>query len=134
MSVDSENRALDALLQRRGIYIPRADINILRLAEKTLRAWFTALCGNSNDWQSWAIERDETTDIPYRCVYPHQGKAYRVRVRDRETGARKRVEDVCARNGLHFFVQTDPRGAALYVSREPLDDQNYSSAGVAMYV
>lgn len=125
--------ALDAIFQRRGIDIPLEDVNALRRAELTLRGWFAQECGGSNDWQSWAIERDPETDIPYRCIHPHSGKSYRVRVPDREKGARARIVDVCQRNGLYFFVQTDPRGAALYVSREPLNGQNYHS-GVSMYV
>lgn len=50
---------------------------------------------------------------------------------DRETGAIKRVAAVCQANGLHFYHQTDPRGYALYVAREPLTESNYSSRGVA---
>jgi len=44
-------------------------------------------------------------------------------VPDREKGALKRVQAT----GLHFYHQTDPRGAALYVSNQPLNDQNYTS-------
>lgn len=33
--------------------------------------------------------------------------------------------------GLSWFHQTDPRGCALFVSPQPLTDQNYSGVGVA---
>lgn len=35
--------------------------------------------------------------------------------------------------GLHAFIQGDPRGATVYVAREPLDDMNYSSIGEAIF-
>jgi hypothetical protein len=35
--------------------------------------------------------------------------------------------------GLRCYLQTDPRGATVYVANEPLDDQNYSSAVCLFY-
>jgi hypothetical protein len=130
----STTYALDSIFRRRGIDIPLEDVNTLRRAEKTLRNWFEEECGNGDDYKSWSIERDPETDIPYRVIHPHSGKSYSTKIPDREKGARSRVGDVCQRNGLSFYVQTDPRGGALYVAREPLNDQNYSSRGVGMYV
>jgi hypothetical protein len=34
---------------------------------------------------------------------------------------------------LHFYHQSDPRGASLYVSKEKLTHDNYSSKGLAIY-
>lgn len=35
--------------------------------------------------------------------------------------------------GLHCYLQTDPRGATVYVANEPLNDQNYSDAACLFY-
>ena len=43
----------------------------------------------------------------------------------------RRVAAVCARQGLHFYHQGDPRGCALYVSTAVLDGHNYTQ-GVAV--
>lgn len=107
------------------------DARILRRAERTLQRWGEDECGNSNDYCSWSIERDEETDVPYRVTYPHSGKSYRTRIADRETGALKRIKAVCDRLGLHFYHQGDPRGCALYVSRETLTGSNYTN-GIAI--
>lgn len=70
------------------------------------------------------------------------GKAYAVNVWNRsirhrtpnpEPGALRRIAEVCEREGLHYFHQTDPRGCALYVAAEPLTDCDYSSRGIAIY-
>lgn len=34
---------------------------------------------------------------------------------------------------LSLYLQTDPRGACVYVAWEPLSDQNYSSRGQALF-
>lgn len=121
--------ATHKIAERLGISFD--DANTLRRAERTLHTWAEQECGAGNDNASWSIERDETTNKPFRCVYPHSGTMTRTPIADREAGALKRVAKVCEANGLHFYHQTDPRGCALYVSREPLTDQNYSSRGVA---
>lgn len=95
----------------------------------TLHNWFEKECGDSNNFASWAIERDEVTDKPYLVTYPHTGKMRRSRIADKETGARKAIAKLCKELGLYFFVQTDCRGLALYLSREELTDTNYNSKG-----
>ena len=113
-------------LERAGIKATTADARILRRAERTLQSWAEWECGNGNDHASWSIERDEATGKPYKCIYPHKGAMRRYPVADRERGALRRVAEVCKRLGCHFYHQTDPRGAGLYVSTEPLTDQNYN--------
>jgi hypothetical protein len=49
---------------------------------------------------------------------------------DLERNTLKRVAPLTAPLGLHFYHQGDPRGCSLYVSNEPLNDQNYTN-GVA---
>lgn len=70
------------------------------------------------------LERDETTGKPFRCVYPHTGASYKTAIADREAGALRRIAAVCKALGINFYHQGDPRGAALYVSRDPLTTTN----------
>lgn len=103
-------------------------IEALRRCSMTLHRWHELECGDGNNWASWCLERDEATGIPYMVTYPHTGKSRRSRVADRETSTLKRVKRICAEAGLYFYVQADPRGCALFVGLEPLNDQNYSRA------
>ena len=113
--------------ERLKIYL--SDLRAFRRDSITLRAWFTYECGDSNSYASWAIERDPETDIPYLVTYPYNGKERRSRIPDREKGARKRISARCERLGLKYYIQTDCRGLALYLSREEINDQNYNSVG-----
>jgi hypothetical protein len=97
------------------------DACALRRIALTLRRWFELECGDGNNYTSWAIERDEFTDIPYmvRHHYRHgMGKdsVSKRRIPDKETGARKRLAALLAKYpALHAYIQTDPRGASLYI-------------------
>ena len=134
MTARTETNALQhAIFTRTGISIAFDDANTLRRAQITLQRWGEQECGNSSDFASYSIERDEETGLPYRCIYPHQGKMHRHRIADKEAGALRRVKEVCERNGLHFYHQGDPRGCALYVSHEPLPANDYTR-GVACVV
>lgn len=124
----------------------REEAEALRRISMTLQRWFEKECGDSNDYASFAIERDETTEIPFMVIHSHRGdgRTTRYRVPDRETGARKRLERIvtacCTRVGvpLRYHIQTDPRGAALYIIRPgdvPAggDVSSYYSRGVVVY-
>ena len=111
----------------------------LRRIAMTLQRWFELECGDSNNYGSWAIERDDNGDGPPFMVHHHylhgQGKAYttRTRIPDRETGACKRLTRIMSHYPeLTSYVQTDPRGAALFIGKD-LTDMNYNSRGVAVY-
>lgn len=127
-------------LTRRGITLTYEQANTLRRAPVTLHGWCELECGNNNDYASWSIVRGhkikgeftyDDDGTPFIERHNHnENKARYSPVRDREKGALKRIKAVCNLAGLHFYYQTDPRGCALYVSREPLTDQNYSSLGV----
>ena len=138
MSARTETESLMLRLERRGMTLSFAHANTLRRAQLTLHRWAELECGDGNDYGSWAIERDDNGDGPPYFVHHHylhgRGKDYvtRSRIADREKGARARVAAVCKEAGLHFYHQTDPRGCALYVSREPLPDDDYTR-GVACY-
>lgn len=88
------------------------DILAFRRDSMTLRSWFERECNGY-------IERNETTGKWfYRGTTP---------IPDREKGARKRIAERCNRLNLHYYIQTDPRGWSLYLSREPLTDSNYTN-------
>ncbi len=106
--------------------IPYEDARTLCRAERTLRRWHELECGDGNDRASWCLERDEATGKPYMVTYPHRGPTHRRLLPDRETGAIHRVRKVCERHGLYVYIQTDPRGCALYVSREPITASDYT--------
>lgn len=102
MSAQREVNALRDKLERSGLTgISFDDVNYLRKCQRTLHRSAT-----------------------------EGGAPNKVKARNRSR-ALSRIAEVCKRNGLHFYHQTEPRGCALYVAREPLTDQNYSSAGVA---
>ena len=132
MNVGKKNIELQHCLATRGVYLPLDIVHILRRAERTLQRWYESECGSSNNLASFSIERDEETGVPYRCVYHHtESKVRRYRIADREKGAIKRITDLCQKYELHFYIQTDPRGCALYLAREVLNDRNYSKNGAA---
>lgn len=116
----------------------------LRRIEMTLQRWAEAECGDSNDYCSWSVERDETTGKPYCCRYPHDGKMTRYPIADREAGALRRLKaivdarnlraqvetfpggssSVHGRNEIIPYHQGDPRGCMLYlVKRSVIEDQ-----------
>jgi hypothetical protein len=95
----------------------------LRRAAMTLHRWFELECGDSNNYCSFAIERDgdEPDSPPYMVTHSHMkdGKTSRHRVPDRETGARKRIAAIMAKYpDFVAYVQGDPRGAPLWIVRK----------------
>ncbi len=99
------------------------DANKLRRIEMTLHRWAELECGDSNEYASWSIERDEETEKPYMVTHqhsPHFGPTTsRHRVADREAGALRRLGRILAAYpDLIPYHQTDPRGCALYILRK----------------
>lgn len=110
----------------------------LRRISMTFHAWDEAECGNGNDYCSWAIERDEETGKPFKCVYPHTGEVRRYAIADREAGAQRRLDKIMAQHpDFVAYHQGDCRGASLYIVRK--SDLNGSdihanyTKGVAVY-
>lgn len=110
----------------------RADAEALRRISMTLHRWHELECGIDNG----CIERDETTGNTY-WLNSHTMRRYAVA--DRETGALKRLAAIMSRYPtLSAYVQTDPRGAALYILRPgdvPAGEraESYYSRGIAVY-
>jgi hypothetical protein len=120
------------------------DAAALRRIAMTLHRWHELECGTGEGQVSHSIERDgdEPDSKPYlRTQYPtsHGYVDRRYPIADRETGAKKRLAAIMARYpALGYYIQGDPRGAALYILRPgdvPLgaDTDAYYSRGVAVY-
>lgn len=118
-----------------GLGFTVEEVGKLRRISSTLRLWFERECGIDNG----AIERDETGKPFFRHT---SGRCWPLA--DLETGARKRLAAImAARNGreavpLATYIQTDPRGAALYILRpgdvpEGESANAYYSRGVCVY-
>lgn len=128
------------LSQLESLGITPTDAAALRRISMTLHRWHELECGDGNG----AIERDEATGIPYyynansRFLGANDRRAYS-RIADREAGALKRLKFIMARYPtLGYYVQGDPRGAALYILRpgdvpEGKDADAYYSRGVAVF-
>lgn len=145
---ERQTRQLDTLL---SLGFTREEAESLRRISMTLRRWFEQECGDSNAYGSWGIERDEKTGVPYRVSHSYPQTTRRTRIADRETGARKRLAAIIdARNcreweqfgplgkPLGTYVQTDPRGAALYILRpgdvpSGGDVSAYYNRGICVY-
>lgn len=133
-------------LERLGIDVETADR--LRRIEMTLQRWAELECGDSNEYASWAIERDEGTGKPFevRHLYPRNGlvnlKAQTIRtpIADREAGALRRLSKIMeSYPDLTYYHQTDPRGCALWlIQKERLSDgaplESVYTRGVAVCV
>ena len=108
------------------------DALALRRISMTLHRWHEAECGTDYG----CIERDEATNKPY---WLNSNTMRRSPIRDMENGALRRLAKVMARYPeLAAYVQSDPRGASLYIYRRDklagMDIEScYSSIGTAVY-
>ena len=139
----------------------RAEAAQLRRISMTLRRWHELECGNDNG----CIERDEATG---KAMWRNSYSGRLSPIDDRETGAKKRLATILSRVNQHAdwcatvaplvpgriaehgpcncagsaklsaYIQTDPRGAALYIIRpgdipEGKDLDAYYSRGICVY-
>ncbi len=132
---------------------PRADAESLRRISMTLHRWHEGECGDSNQWGAWVITRgkkekgvfthdDDGAPFYERHWYYHGKKpdtvTYELMV-DKERGAKRRLASIMARYPtLTAYIQTDPRGCALYILKpgdvpEGADVSAYYSRGLAVY-
>lgn len=155
-------RRYEQAARLQAIGFTAGEAETLRRASVTLQRWHNLECGDGNEYGSWAIERDDNGDGPPYMVHHHyrhgKGADYttRRRIPDRERGAVARIKAAigqrngrpCIHNGVFradlpggpvsFYVQTDPRGAALYIIRpgdvpEGKDVAAYYSKGICVY-
>ena len=126
----------------RALGFTREECEQLRRISMTLQRWFERECGDSNQYGDWSITRgykdtgqdfrhdDDGQAFEERHTYAHDGKGSArttyTRITDREKGARTRLAAILKsvnvqRAGkvgpLAAYIQTDPRGAALYIIR-----------------
>ncbi len=142
-------------VQRLGISLD--DALALRRVSMTLHRWHELECGDSNAYASWSIARGEKNPNgsfyyndngkPYieRHYYPQMvgqpgNRTTYSRIPDRERGAQRRLAKIMAKYPtLSAYIQTDPRGAALYILKPSDfppgggDVSAYYSRGVAVY-
>jgi len=145
----------------------RRDAESLSRISMTLHRWHELECGDSNSYGSWAIVRgayvtnagyDPELEGSKRRLFQHDddGKPFLEHhhyahgrgkdsvsyspMADREAGAKRRLAAIVARYpGVQAYIQTDPRGCALYILpagsvKEGEDVSSlYSSRGVAVY-
>lgn len=108
------------------------DAKALRRIAMQLHRWHELECGVDGG----GVERDEATG---RCYWYSSYTGRRTPTVDRETGALKRLAALMSRyTPLAYYVQGDPRGAAVYVLRpgdvpEGKEVDSYYSRGVAVY-
>ena len=124
------------------------EVEALRRISNALQRWYELECGT----EAGCIERDEKTGRPYLRVQYPTAAGYvdrRSPIPDREKAAEKRLAGILARrNGREYhpiiktplsaYIQTDPRGAALYILRPgdvPAgeDEGAYYSRGICVY-
>ena len=86
------------------------EVEALRRISRTLRRWYELECGTDTG----CIERDDATGKPVLLTYC----GHRYPVRDLEAGALRRLNKIMsAHPTLRHYLQTDPRGASLYILR-----------------
>lgn len=133
----------------RALGFTQQEAEQLRRISMTLQRWHELECGIDGG----CVERDEETGKTY-WRSAHTGKLWPYA--DRETGARKRLAAVIGRcnmwragvlkdgkpdpafDQLAAYIQTDPRGAALYIIRpgdvpEGKDVSAYYNRGICVY-
>ena len=134
-----DKNTVEMLVRLHDAGIDADDAMTLRRIAMTLHRWFELECGNGDNYKSWAIERDEDTDVPYMVMHFHDGNTRRYRTSDREKGAKKRLQRLNKKYPqLTFYIQTDPRGAPLYVLRpgdvpEGKEADSYYNRGLAVF-
>ena len=129
----SRRARLDAILSSLG-FSPEQAVSLRRISN-TLQRWHELECGTDNG----CIERDEVTGKPFMSIERSSGKRTQWPIADREAGALKRLKAIVGTvSGLSYYVQTDPRGAALYILRpgdipegKPADE--FYSRGICVY-
>jgi hypothetical protein len=110
----------------------RDESDALRRISMTLRRWRELECGVNGG----CIERHEVTGRPH-WISAITGWGYTVP--DRERGALRRLEAIMSkRPELGHYIQTDPRGAALYILRPgdvPANEraESYYTRGLCVY-
>lgn len=71
----------------------------------------------------------EKTGNFYKLVLNNiTGDECKIKIRNSYGTIKNRLNELCKKYGIYFFIQTDPRGLPLYVSDKPIDASNYLDA------
>jgi len=148
---------LECLTRLHDAGIAPSDALALRRISMTLHRWHELECGDGNEYGSWCIVRGKQVGLGAATTFMHdddsrpyiehhhylhgRGKDYTTYalIPDKELGARKRLAKIMSRYpGFQAYVQTDPRGCALYIMRpdDVKDGDDVSSCytrGIAVY-
>ncbi len=128
-----------------GLGFTREEAEALRRISMTLHHWYEHECNG-------AIQRDEVTGKPFWYNGNARGAyASHYPMADRERGAEKRLAAIIKARNARFanagngqehlvstYLQTDPRGAVLYILRpgdvpEGKDAGSYYNRGICVY-
>lgn len=116
--------------------ITREDATRLREIAMELHRWFELECGTS----AGIIQQDETTGVWTRHDMTSRGYSeHGYEIQDREVKSKAKLLIIMARYpALRYYIQSDPRGAALYILRPgdipPGENANaYYTRGIAVY-
>lgn len=121
-----------AIPQLIALGLTNDDAKALRRIAMQLHRWHELECGIDGG----GVERDQETG---KCFWYSSYTGRRTPTADRETGALKRLAALMSRYApLAYYVQGDPRGAAVYVLRpgdvpDGKEVDSYYSRGVAVY-
>lgn len=99
----------------RPIGFVRSDAEALRRISMTLHTWHELECGTERGHIARGCNGNPYFN-PARPDYGPKGEGRLIPIPDREAGALKRLKAIMARYpALTAYVQTDPRGCALYI-------------------
>jgi hypothetical protein len=118
------NARRDAISKRLGIN--KNEYNRLRRVGQSLhRHGEDYAMGRKN----WRYERNDTGRDHYsdKEYWKDVGKAF-----SKTKALEKRTKTKNAKRRLHYYHQSDPRGAALYASKSKLNQMNYNRDGHAI--
>ena len=131
--MSKERERYDAIARAVRCGLTEADAVAIRRIALTLHRWFELECGYGTNHGSWAIERDEASNIPYMVCHinghgQRPDQTIKSRIADRETSARKRLDRIMTNYPhLRAWIQTDPRGGTIYLCKpEDATDSLYS--------
>lgn len=128
-----ERERFESIERAKRCGLSEQDAVAVRRIALTLHRWFELECGDSNNYSSWVIERDEQSEIPY-MVHHHyrhgkgEDSTTRIRIPDRETGARKRLDRIMSNYPQwRAYIQGDCRGGTIYLCKpEDATDSLYT--------
>lgn len=123
---DKEKQDMLRSCQKGGMDITLENLEQLCRDSRTLRKLFECECNGctrekspGESWQDYDVDREKQMEW----------------VDKRQNVVLKRIAKRCAALGVDFYIQSDPRGCSLYISKpnSGMNNTNYSTTGVAIY-